>query len=73
MESLNFIKFRRGLVSKNKIIGKALSLGLENTPSSGAEDCCFIKNRWLSFGEVDSDYWNNQNFTEITEEEFMKL
>ena len=73
MASLNLFKFKRGLVPKNQIIAQALLLGLENEPSFQGANCCFIKNKWLTFGETGSTSWNNAGFTEITEEEFMKL
>ena len=67
------LKFKRGLVPKNQIIGQAHKLGLQNDPSNGDEDCCFIKNGWLIFGEVGSPLWEDTDYTEITEKEFMEL
>ncbi|MFA6194246.1 MAG: hypothetical protein WC719_00680 [Patescibacteria group bacterium] len=67
------LKFKRGTVPKNQIIGHAHSLGLCNEPSPQEADCCLIKNGWIMFGEKGCSLWDNPEYTEITEEEFMKL
>lgn len=67
------LKFKRGIVPLNEIIGHALSLSLRNETSFVGADCCFVKNGWLTFGEVCSDSWNNSEYTEISEKDFMEL
>ncbi len=67
------LKFKRGRVPQNEIIGHAHSLGLNNEPSPQKSDCCFIKNGWIIFGEAGCPLWDSSEYTEITEEEFMKL
>jgi hypothetical protein len=67
------LKFKRGTLPLNEIIGHAIKLNLKNEPSFTGADCCFIKNGFLSFGEVGSDSWSNSGYTEISEKDFMKL
>jgi len=69
----NALKFKRGTITKNNVIGQAHILGLNNEPSFIGANCCFINNGWISFGEIDSPAWNSETYIEITEQDFMDM
>lgn len=72
MGALKF-KFKRRETPKNELLGQAFKLGLQNEPSFTGANCCFVKNGWISFGEVGSDGWDNADVMEISEGDFMSL
>jgi hypothetical protein len=67
------IKFKRGATPLVAILGQAYNLGLSNEPSFVGADCCFVKNGWISFGQIGSNAWNNADIAEISEDDFMAL
>ena len=67
------LKFKRGETPKSEIIGQAHKLGLQNEPSFVGADCCFIRDGWISFGEIGSSSWKNEQNNEISEDQFMEL